>query len=112
MDLRMETYTDGQGQEESESNGQAVSWPMIRHMCHHQCSDKLINNPGLTIKHTPGAFTPLNFLSHTHTLFKYSIAKQTYDIGGVEKNHVIVVHIVTGRNICKTLSTIVFSAFP
>jgi len=43
---------------------------------------------------------------------KYSIAKQTYDIGGVKKNRVIVVHIVTGRNICKTLSTIVFSAFP
>lgn len=87
MNERMEIYTDG-GKRERESNGQAVSWLLIRDMCHHQCSDKLINKAatGLTIKHTPGTLTP--FIStHTHTLVKYSVTTiQTRDIEGVDRN--------------------------
>lgn len=43
-------------------------WLLIRDLCHHQCSDKLINKAatGLTIKHTPGA------LVSKYTQFKCS----------------------------------------
>lgn len=95
-----------------------VSWPLIRDMCHHQCSDKLINKAatGLAIKHTPGATLPFHFYKHTHTiqiLHIYYITNTIQQLTGMNLLFSVcmiheftswqVLQIVTGQNNSKLL---------